>query len=480
MKAFLHYWLRRILGLLCVVGSFGTLGCSLDVPYENQFSDPDAITTSERAAELLATAYAQIPDASFELSLLTDDFEPTELLVQNVELSNLYRWQPQAIETLGLSLWQGYYGAIAIANAMIERVALISSADDKERVQLHSLVAEAQVLKAYCLFDLLRLFAPDYGDGADRDGVVLKEILPLEFLPRSDIKTCVSHIRTLLVEASVSDFKSRGEYFFSPTSRDYLRAELELYAHRYDEAALYAQSVLEALGGYEVLGEKAYESLWTDMPCGERIFSRFVAQPYYTDINMTRAKGDYVRLNPQLMTLYAPLDIRRGATEYVYELSDDTLHPRERTRHGLGKYNKANKLQSTFRTVTRHRASGACLLLAEAACRQGDTSRGASVLTEYLVQRKATRYPVTELDKDGLLTAILEERRKEYVGEGGRYYDLKRLRSRELQDWSQDAPATVRRNIAPSDYRWTFPIPKSEYLYNDHVRQNEGWSKIER
>lgn len=35
------------------------------------------------------------------------------------------------------------------------------------------------------------------------------------------------------------------------------------------------------------------------------------------------------------------------------------------------------------------------------------------------------------------------------------------------------------KRVEKDDYRWTFPIPKAEYLYNENVSQNEGWTKIE-
>ena len=63
-------------------------GCSLDIPYENQFSDPDAISTTSTARELLATAYSQLPNLEYDLSILSDDFEPTYWARTNPTLLN--------------------------------------------------------------------------------------------------------------------------------------------------------------------------------------------------------------------------------------------------------------------------------------------------------------------------------------------------------------------------------------------------------
>ena len=139
---------------------FCCTACSLDIPYENQFSDPDAITTPHTARELLATAYNSLPNPDFELAVLGDDFVPTYLINRNANLNNLYKWQPQPIEDLSLSLWKDYYATIAIVNAVLERVDGISVTTEREKLQLQCIISEGKILKAYCYFNLLRLFAP--------------------------------------------------------------------------------------------------------------------------------------------------------------------------------------------------------------------------------------------------------------------------------------------------------------------------------
>jgi len=38
--------------------------------------------------------------------------------------------------------------------------------------------------------------------------------------------------------------------------------------------------------------------------------------------------------------------------------------------------------------------------------------------------------------------------------------------------------ASVSSTIAADDYRWLFPIPESEYKYNDLMDQNPEWPMI--
>jgi hypothetical protein len=76
-----------------------------------------------------------------------------------------------------------------------------------------------------------------------------------------------------------------------------------------------------------------------------------------------------------------------------------------------------------------------------------------------------------------LIEAILVEKQKEFAGEGCRLFDLKRLGRplKRMTNFGAGTSATIR----PDDYRWLFPIPASEYKYNDRITgNNPGWPFI--
>ena len=63
---------------------------------------------------------------------------------------------------------------------------------------------------------------------------------------------------------------------------------------------------------------------------------------------------------------------------------------------------------------------------------------------------------------------------KEFAGEGILYFDLKRYHSGSLYRLAKwGASEDVK--IESSDYSLVFPIPRSEYKYNENMTQNEGW-----
>lgn len=383
------------------------------------------------------------------------------------------------MEDLSNSLWEKYYSAIGIANTVLERIHYVSPISDSDKQELQCIVSEAKTLKAYCYFNLLRLFAPTYPEGPEKDGIILKERFELAFLKRSSISECVNAIRQLLTEAVTVDNRPSQVYWFSRQSAYYLLAALELYAENYDKAEEYALKILSSTNAYDVLAPVHYKKLWEQEPCDECIFSLYTINSYYTDMNYERKKGDYFTINSTLTQLYAANDIRYEATVYPQEMPGESIGETLPVLY-LGKYNKQNWNYKPIQYINKLRVSGICFILAEAYCQdqKGHDALALEVINNYLAQREAPLLD-TSLSGTPLLKAILQEKWKEFAGEGERYFDLKRYRKSLLSDWNLSA-AMKNKPIKSDDYRWLFPIPKGEYLYNENISQNAGWTKIEK
>jgi hypothetical protein len=70
-----------------------------------------------------------------------------------------------------------------------------------------------------------------------------------------------------------------------------------------------------------------------------------------------------------------------------------------------------------------------------------------------------------------LLQAIANERRKELVAEGHRFFDLKRT-TRTINRTTNCASFCT---LDPSAREWALPVPQSERLANPAAEQNEGY-----
>ena len=82
---------------------------------------------------------------------------------------------------------------------------------------------------------------------------------------------------------------------------------------------------------------------------------------------------------------------------------------------------------------------------------------------------------VPVLDRNQLITDILQERYKELCYEGQRYFDLKRRSlpiSRDLAD--AGGQATIQ-TLLPTNPKYILPIPQQETFANPNMQQNAGY-----
>ena len=440
-------------------------GC-LDIKLEDQYADPDAITTTATARELLASAYNSLPRYQMEFSVLADDFVPTDYVGNYAELQNLYNWESKAMEDLSDVVWNEYYMTIAILNALLPRMENIDPRDEADALEKDRIRSEAKALKAMCYFDLLRLYGPAYSeDNASKEGIILKHRLELDFLPRSSVQDCVTEISKLLEEAASVENNAAEVFYLSTPAVKALQAELELYREDYKKAVSYGLPLLEDVESRWTKSE--YENLWADNASRERLFAPYIFDSFYVDLCYDRNSGDYFVLNPSVS--YADDDVRKDWASYVINIKGTR-------RVTLGKYNRMYYDNVSVRYINTMRYSGVCFAVAEAYARDGE-----ELMARKTVNRLLDAYGAEPLDEsltgDALIEAILAEKQKEFAGEGVRLFDLKRNGKRLVKKGKYGVGTSS--SIESDDYRWLLPIPQSEYRYNDNITlNNPGWPLI--
>ena len=429
-------------------------GCSLDIRLEDQFSDPYAITDSETARELLASAYNSLPRFQMEFSVLSDDFYPTALSQKYAEMLNLYNWQEKAINEFSSNVWNEYYMTVAVVNALLPRLDMLTSKNDDDAAELARIRSEAYALKAMCYFDLVRLYGP----------IVLKDRLEFETLPRSSVEECLNEVDRLLGEAEKVHDNDSEVFYMSTSAVKALRVEFELYRGDYERVVEVAGPLLA--GAENRWTRSSYENLWSGNESDDRIFAPYIFDSFYTDLCYDKENGDYFILNDCL--IYSDDDVRKSWCEYPFQMAVGQVR-------SLGKYNRMYYENSTVRYINTIRYSGVCFAAAEAYARDGKPDLAVETVNSLLGAYGADLLDES-LEGDALIDAILEEKHKEFVGEGVRYFDLKRI-GKPLQRY-KNMGAGVSAVIKPDDYRWLFPIPESEYKYNDLMDQNPEWPFI--
>ena len=91
-----------------------------------------------------------------------------------------------------------------------------------------------------------------------------------------------------------------------------------------------------------------------------------------------------------------------------------------------------------------------------------------AALTELNAFKSLRGLPAVTLAGNALLEEILLERMKEFIGEGQRFFDLKRYG----RGIVKTTPAV---NLAFDDFRILPPIPQREVDGNPNIKQNRGY-----
>ena len=274
----------------------------------------------------------------------------------------------------------------------------------------------------------------------------------------------MAEIDNLLTEAEKVNDNDAEVFYMSTSAVKALRVEFELHRGNYGRAAAVAEDLL---GGAESRWTKsAFENLWSGNESEDRIFAPYIFDSFYTDLCYDKEHGDYFILSDEVT--YGDADVRKAWCEFSFEMASGQVR-------ALGKYNRMYYENATVRYINTMRYSGVCFAAAEAYARD-EKPRQALQMVNRLLNAYGAEPLDDSLEGDALIDAILREKHKEFVGEGVRYFDLKRI-GKPLQRY-KNLGAGVSAVIQPDDYRWLFPIPESEYKYNDLMDQNPEWPFI--
>lgn len=441
--------------------------CSLDIPVENELTDPNALSTILSAQEDLATAYSTFPKVHSSLSILTDDFVPLGFARNDKTSMNLYNWSAYDLIIYTGNLWEEYYACILHINALLEREKMIREwLDEKQNKELDQTLAEAYTLKAMCYLELLQLFGTRYDDTTHPEGIILKEKSPMERLSRSSKAACVQEINTLLDLADIHFDKSvaimpthhRAIGFCSKETILGLRVRLALYLGDY-------RSVLTLLPDTPEAQVPKGAGDWGTASKSYGITAAYVLNTFYNDAYDSSPAAEQMKFGLNERYRYTAKDLRTPSYAVNISLYEDDMQV-------LGKYCLTRFERQEIRSAYLIRPQELLFARAEALARLGQEDQACKVVNGYLQSIHAPTIALS-LRGDELIRAILDEKAKELVGENINYFDQKRS-CRPLKRFGMYG-TSISKVVPIDDYRWTFPIPASEYNSNPHLVQNEGW-----
>jgi len=399
-------------------------------------------STGEEYRAMLTYEYKYFPKDRHMTTVRTDELKFTGSTASS-DLDaylDLWLWKDEnPSPTTSYFSWRSYYHAIYIANYIIEHQEEIADASAKT---INQLVGEAYMMRAYCHFLLVNLYAEPYTHctPATTRGVPMMLQADVNAIPgSSSVEAVYSQVLSDISEAeqrlNVTQWEEGENYRFNVISAQALRARTYLYMGRWQEALSAAQAVIAAHGDL------------VDM----NVSSAVLPDSYQSAENIVALE----QFSSNLSTV-----INQPSVDFInmYRTGDQ-----RRTRY----FKRATSTTWTLQKSDGYcsfRSSEAYLTAAEAATQLNNLTGAIDYLKPLLQKRlNTTAYQealdlMAPMDKAQLLQEIYDERARELAFEGHRWYDLRRTTQPALTRTYGGQTYT----LTPEKYTMRFPTEAVE------------------
>lgn len=491
---------------------------SLELPPEDYFGEGNYWETESQVInnmEALHTRFRTHMFTFFRLGELrggglTDELVfPVSLNETNVINQELSEASP------GVTNWAGFYNSILQVNLFIYKVsdANFVAADKKEYM-----LGQAHAMRAYFYFHLLRTYGgvplrltPDITISKP-DAVELR----LERASEEDVLNAIKEdINTALDYFGNKNSQDKSQW--NPDAAKMLKGEVYLWSAKvYNNTndITPAKTALESIGGYSLLSN--FSEVFDEKKNAEIIFSMHhkyreaemtsVAAFLYDNFNFNNiyykdtvdvnaeTLGDVLQLaqtngqpiqryrySYELFESYDLNDQRRDATFYDFYSINRDVTPQKVTAKNTVLVKFLGEINNNIRHFTNdwpiYREADRLLLLAEITNLQGGNPSSYIKEVRGRAYQGADPTPFVNSSQDKNEIAIFEERAKEFVFEGKRWYDLRRMKvaTKPLAFKSGAHPYGVL-NEGTESFKLLWPIERGIWTDDPLVDQTPGYS----
>lgn len=442
-----------------------------------------ALRTVKNNESLIIGAYASLgTEMAMRLNMVvSDEIKPGEFYASQSTHEWKYNYDDVSIRD-NYTATTGHYQIIDRANRVLTALpnAVEEGASDaqlKNRIK-----GEALFLRAYTHFELFRYYCGNYD--ANGLGMPYMEVSSLETFERLKMGDYFQKLVRDITDAkgllpdNLTD-KSRANKLAATA----LQARIALYMRNWTDAITYSSEYINAL---PLSPRSAFADIWTDKNTNEVAFKLPRTGKFGTFFRGVFTKNTQGALvapgqmswlpSDKIWKSYDSTDVRFS----TYLIDEPIFKKAGRpskivNKFAGGPYGADNEMvtdMKVFRTAEMY------LIRAEAKAETNAIS-GANSAEADLNALRAARIMgyqnVTLSSKDMAINAIMDERFKELVFEGHRFWDLKR-RGMAVQRLASDTPSADGSTLSANNFRFTLPIPQPEMLANRKMVQNPGYS----
>lgn len=460
----------------------------------------DAISnpsSMKQVEEVLTGAYANFRNANYFGSgsgtgsgwaimpdVMSDNLWETTQTLANSRTMADWLYQPNTGQVS--TLYSAPYGVIANANIVLRDIDKFTTADNRRLA--NRIKGQAYAIRAIAHFDLMRYFSATY----DRNSTtVLALNYSTQFIVSPNVKPVrmsnkqyydslfsdLSKAETLLadVDKPINAATGLTRPFIDLPVVNAILARIYLYAGMWPEAITAATKVIDARPLVN-LDQTAFSGMYNQTNRGEIIwnvqFESGESGPTFIAYFATNGRS-YFRPALEIATaagtsgLIQNNDIRYTA---FFTAASGEL--------ALTKFKGKNALSDGNMNFPVFRTGEMLLIRAEARAKNSQEGLALQDLNTLRAARITGYTPVSGVTGNLLLEAIANERRRELVGEGHRFFDLKRttrliVRGSTCSNTAVSPTGDCR--LEPADREWTLPIPESVRNANANAAQNPDY-----
>lgn len=412
--------------------------------------------------------YQGILDYRFEINtayilpvIMNDDLEITDPTLENRVtgyIRNAWTWSADLFGDAEDQEWQRMYKQINRFNTITYYIGESQGGSEAEKAHIK---AQAQLHRAYTYFDLVNMYAKQYDAAtASTDPGIPVLLSPSleQSLKRASVKAVYDQIMKDLTEA-IPNLPEQGEFVTraSKTAAYAIMAKASLQMGNYTDGLRFADSALKRKSS--LLNMNNYLS--TPIPA-------FLQHPEYIFMK-TQASSSFVfyPLSQELQQIFDTKDLR-----WELYTRDGATSPFPPVFNG--------------RAYVRHRLTvdgnligpdvpEMMLIKAECLARTGKPGEAMDVINTLRQNRfrPADYVALTAADANDALVKVLQERRRELMVRGLRWFDLKRL-NKEPQ-FAKTLSKTFlgeTYTLAPNSNRYVLPIASKYTSMNPELEPN--------
>lgn len=407
----------------------------------------------------------------------------------NIDLTNTdaFKFTNSELKDFGISngFWFASYRALLGVNMVLKNVR-----SDENRPIVLQAKAENLFLRAFINFNLVRVYGRPYYQNSNTNlGIpLINQPLDLDAVPpkRASVEETYQHIINDL-KTSISAFRTKGVNSFASKyaafallSRVYLYMSGTYAAPNAEYARLSVQSADSVInnGGYQLLQSTAYtnyykssnqantETIWAiNHEAFTTTLPALLVQPRGTSVGLY-ATGQ-VKPSPDLLSHIATTDLR--SQFYFTDLYAGNTTDRLSTgKYDFGYFNGVNGVYYSRAPLHHLRLAEVYLNRSEARLKNGNSQGALEDLNT--IHNRAGLSPLTNLQGQQLMDAILLERRIELAFEGHASYDSFRNGLPMVRNYSSfNSPPMT---IEPTSPKVVMRISLDVLVENPNIVQN--------